>query len=100
MISKPSKLENRSLLLYNYSPLKWAERTSHVWVVFGNQSSKYSLADPFSFPLCFSEDFNHREEIECRGVARKRQIHRREAAAWSHLTLQYGLMDAWKLDNF
>jgi hypothetical protein len=27
-------------------------------------------------------------------------MHRREAAAWHHLTLQYGLMDAWKFDNF
>jgi exonuclease III len=27
-------------------------------------------------------------------------MHRREAAAWHHLTFQYGLMDAWKLDNF
>jgi exonuclease III len=27
-------------------------------------------------------------------------MHKREAATWHHLTLQYGLMDAWKLDNF
>jgi hypothetical protein len=27
-------------------------------------------------------------------------MHRREVAAWHHLTLQYNLMDAWKLDNF
>jgi hypothetical protein len=27
-------------------------------------------------------------------------MHRREAAAWHHLTLQYGLMDAWLLDSF
>jgi hypothetical protein len=52
MISKPSKLENRSLLLYNYSALEWAERASHVWVVFRNQSSKYILAGPLPFPLC------------------------------------------------
>jgi hypothetical protein len=52
MISKPSKLENSSLLLYNYSPLEWAERTSHVWMVFRNHSSKYGLAGPLPFPLC------------------------------------------------
>jgi predicted ATPase len=45
-------------------------------------------------------DFNHWEETERGGVAGKRQMHRREAAAWHHLTLQYGLMDAWKLDSF
>jgi hypothetical protein len=45
-------------------------------------------------------DFNHWEKIECGGVAGKRRMHRREVATWHHLTLQYGLMDAWKLDNF
>jgi hypothetical protein len=44
--------------------------------------------------------FNHWEETECEGVAGKRRMHRREVVAWHHLTLQYGLMDAWKLDNF
>ncbi|CAK9854805.1 unnamed protein product [Sphagnum jensenii] len=27
-------------------------------------------------------------------------MHRREAVSWHHLTLQYGLMDAWNLDSF
>jgi exonuclease III len=27
-------------------------------------------------------------------------MYRREATAWHHLTLQYGLMDAWLLDSF
>jgi hypothetical protein len=27
-------------------------------------------------------------------------MHRREAATWHHLTLQYNLMDAWQLDSF
>jgi endonuclease/exonuclease/phosphatase family metal-dependent hydrolase len=45
-------------------------------------------------------DFNHWEETERGGVAGKRRMHRREANAWHHLTLQYGLMDAWLLDSF
>jgi len=45
-------------------------------------------------------DFNHWEETEHGGVAGKRRMHRREAAAWHHLTLQYGLTDAWKLESF
>ncbi len=45
-------------------------------------------------------DFNHWEETNRGGVARKRCMHRRVATAWHHLTFQYGLMDAWKLDNF
>jgi exonuclease III len=27
-------------------------------------------------------------------------MHKREATAWHHLTLQYGLIDTWLLDNF
>jgi predicted ATPase len=27
-------------------------------------------------------------------------MHRKEAASWHQLTLQYGLLDAWTLDNF
>jgi hypothetical protein len=27
-------------------------------------------------------------------------MHRREATAWHHLTLQYGLMDAWLFESF
>jgi hypothetical protein len=45
-------------------------------------------------------DFNHWEETQRGGVASKRRMHRREAATWHHLTLQYGLMDAWLLDSF
>jgi hypothetical protein len=45
-------------------------------------------------------DFNHWEETKRRGVAGKRRMHRKETIAWHHLTLQYGLMDAWQLDNF
>jgi hypothetical protein len=45
-------------------------------------------------------DFNHWEETKRERVAEKRQMHRREAAAWHHLTFQYGLMDAWKFDSF
>jgi hypothetical protein len=46
------------------------------------------------------DDFNHWEETKRGGVAGKRQMHRREVAAWHHLTLQYSLMDAWKFDSF
>ncbi len=45
-------------------------------------------------------DFNHWEEPERGGVPSKRRMHRREATTWHQLTLQYGLMDAWLLDNF
>jgi hypothetical protein len=38
-------------------------------------------------------DLNQWEETKRLGVVGKHQIHRREAVAWHHLTLQYGLMD-------
>jgi hypothetical protein len=37
---------------------------------------------------------------KARGKVGERRMHRREAASWHHLTLQYGLLDAWTLDNF
>jgi exonuclease III len=46
------------------------------------------------------DDFNHWEETKHGGVAKKCRMHKREVAAWHHLTLQYGLMDAWKLNSF
>jgi exonuclease III len=45
-------------------------------------------------------DFNHLEEEDNKGGAGERRMHRKEAAAWHNLTLQYGLIDAWKLDSF
>ncbi len=45
-------------------------------------------------------DFNHLEETTRRGTLGGRQMHRREAASWHHMTLQYGLSDAWCLDSF
>jgi exonuclease III len=50
--------------------------------------------------VILGRDFNHLEEVDYRGRAGERSIHRREAASWHHLTLQYGLMDAWTLDSF
>jgi exonuclease III len=46
------------------------------------------------------DDFNQWEEIEHGRVAQKCRMHKKEVAAWHHLTLQYSLMDAWKLDSF
>ncbi len=39
-------------------------------------------------------DFNHMEEEEARGKSGERRMHRRKAASWHHVTLQYGLLDA------
>jgi exonuclease III len=45
-------------------------------------------------------DFNHQEVTSYRGIAGERQVHRKEAASWHHMTLQYGLTNAWCSDSF
>jgi endonuclease/exonuclease/phosphatase family metal-dependent hydrolase len=45
-------------------------------------------------------DFNHQEETSRRGIAGERQMHRREATSWHHMTLQYSLTDAWCSNSF
>jgi hypothetical protein len=45
-------------------------------------------------------DFNHLEETNRMGTSGKGQMHRREAASWHRMTLQYGLIDTWCLDIF
>jgi exonuclease III len=39
-------------------------------------------------------------EIPCGGLAGYRRMHRREAASWHQMTIQYGLSDAWVSDSF
>lgn len=46
------------------------------------------------------EDFNHLEEVSCRGLAGERRMHKREAASWHHMTFQYGLADVWTMDSY
>jgi hypothetical protein len=45
-------------------------------------------------------DFNHWEATERGGEVRKHRMHKKEAIAWHHLTLQYNLINTWKLDKF
>jgi endonuclease/exonuclease/phosphatase family metal-dependent hydrolase len=45
-------------------------------------------------------DFNNMVEIPCGGLAGYRRMHRREAASWHQMTIQYGLSDAWVSDSF
>jgi hypothetical protein len=45
-------------------------------------------------------DFNHLKETNRRGKVGERFILRRKATSWHHMMLQYGLVNAWKLDSF
>ncbi len=75
-----------------YASCSSNERTS-MW-------KRLSEANLVADHFILGGDFNHWEETQRGGVAGKRRMHKREAATWHHLTLQYGLMDAWLLDSF
>jgi hypothetical protein len=45
-------------------------------------------------------DFNHLKKTDRKGTFDERQMHKREAASWNHMTLHYGLVDTWCLNNF
>ncbi|KAH9575733.1 hypothetical protein CY35_01G126300 [Sphagnum magellanicum] len=79
-------------IVNTYAPRTSRERTP-LW-------KKISEANLSAEHIILGGDFNHLEEEGTRGQAGERRIYRREAATWHHLTLQYGLLDAWTLDNF
>jgi len=53
-----------------------------------------SKAEFASDHTIIGRDFNHLEETTRRGTSGERQMNKREAASWHHMTLQYGLSDA------
>ncbi|CAK9224206.1 unnamed protein product [Sphagnum troendelagicum] len=61
---------------------------------------KLSQAEFASDHFIIRGDFNHLEETDRRGTSGERQMPRREAASWHHMTLQYELVDAWRFDSF
>ncbi len=79
-------------IINSYAPRTSRDKAS-LW-------KKISKANFIADHVIIGGDFNHLEEEEARGRARERRMHRREAASWHHLTLQYGLIDAWTLDSF
>jgi hypothetical protein len=85
-------LGNRNLTIINI----YATCSSNERALMWKRLSEVNLiADHF----ILGADFNHWEKTKRRGVVGKCRMHRREAATWHHLTLQYGLIDAWKLDS-
>jgi hypothetical protein len=84
---------NENLIIINVYAARSSNQKASMWK---RLSEMNLIADHF----ILGGNFNHWEETEREGVAEKCQMHNREAIAWHHLTLQYGLMDAWKFDNF
>jgi hypothetical protein len=70
--------------------------TSNQWALLWKRLSEANF-DTFHVIIRY---FNHLEETNRRGKAGEHFTMRREAASWHHMTPQYGLADAWKLDNF
>ncbi len=50
--------------------------------------------------IIIGRDFNHFKEINDKGIVGERQMHKKEAVTWHHMTPQYRLSNTWKLDNF
>jgi hypothetical protein len=44
--------------------------------------------------VSLGEDFTNSKETDRRGSIRERQMRKREATTWHHMTLQYDLSDA------
>jgi exonuclease III len=85
--------DNSKITVINtYAPCIFRDRAP-LW-------KKISEAEFSADHTILGGDFNHLEEEAGRGGACERRLHRKEAATWHNLTLQYGLINAWKLDSF
>jgi hypothetical protein len=85
--------DNGLLTIVNiYAPCSSNYRTP-LW-------QRINLAKFASDHIILGGDFNHLEETDYRATSSEKQMHRREAASWHHMTLRSGLADAWRLDSF
>jgi exonuclease III len=85
--------DNGSLTIINIYAPRSSNNRAQLW-------QRINQADFNSDHIILGGDFNHLEVIDCRGIADERQMHRRESAAWHHMTLKNGLTNAWCLDSF
>ncbi len=85
--------DNGRLIIVNI----YAPRTSNERALLWR---KISQAEFSLDHVILGGDFNHLEVTDHRGTSGTRQMHRREVASWHHMTLRYGLANAWHLDNF
>jgi hypothetical protein len=84
---------NDTLTILNvYAPRTSNER-AQIW-------HKINQAALDSDHYILGGDFNHLEVTDHRGTTGVRQMLRREASAWHHMTLRHGLFDTWRQDSF
>jgi hypothetical protein len=72
--------ENGSLTIINIYAQHSSNNRALLW-------RKLSQADFTADHFIIGGDFNHLEETDRRGTSGERQMHRREAASWHHMTL-------------
>ncbi len=85
--------DNENLTIANI----YDARTSNEWALMWKRLNEANFDTSH---IITRGDFNHLEETNRRGKVGERFMMRREAASWHYMTLQYGLANAWKLDNF
>ncbi|CAK9200508.1 unnamed protein product [Sphagnum troendelagicum] len=85
--------DNGTLTIVNIYALRSSNDRTPLW-------RRINQAEFTADHIIVGGDFNHLEKINCKGISGERQMHRREATAWHHMTLQYGLVDTWRLDSF
>jgi exonuclease III len=85
--------DNGSLTIVNVYVARSSNDKAPMW-------KKLSKAEFTSDHIIVGGDFNHLEETTQRGTLGERQMPKKEAASWHHMTLQYGMSDAWCLDSF
>ncbi len=85
--------DNGTLTIVNvYAPQSSNDR-ARLW-------QKIHQADLAVDHIILGGDCNHHEGTDWSGATGARPMHRKESASWHHMTLRYGLTDAWHLDNF
>lgn len=85
--------DNDSLTIVNIYAVRSSNDKAPIW-------KKIHETEFTSEHVILKGDFNHLEETTRRGTSGERQMHKREAASWHHMTLRYGVTDAWSLDSF
>jgi exonuclease III len=85
--------DNGTLTIVNvYAPQSSNDR-ARLW-------QKIHQADLVADHIILGGNCNHHEGTDWSSATGARPMHIRESASWHHMTLRYGLTDAWHLDSF
>jgi hypothetical protein len=85
--------DNENLTMVNIYDIRTSNELALMW-------KQLSEANFDTSHIIIGEDFNHLKKIDRKRKVGQCFMMRREATSWHHMTLQYGLVDAWKLDSF